>query len=101
MQSKKIALLVDIDKYYDVQIPQIAGAENDAKELFELLTSEVGGFVNEEKNLLINEQANYRDILDRISEVFRQDEEFDIALFYFSGHGFVDKKKTFICQHTM
>jgi len=93
LQSKKIAIVVGIDKYNDVQIPQLAGAENDANELFELLTSEAGGFVNEEKNLLINKQARQRDILDRISEVFRQDEEFDIALFYFSGHGFVDKKE--------
>ena len=63
--------MVGIDKYNDVQIPQLAGAENDANELFELLTSEAGGFVNEEKNLLVNERARHRDILDRISEVFR------------------------------
>ena len=49
MQSKKIAIVVGIDEYDDVQIPQLAGAENDANELFELLTSEAGGFVNKEK----------------------------------------------------
>jgi hypothetical protein len=91
--GKKIAIVVGIDEYDDKDIPKLEGAEYDAKELFELLTSEAGGFVNEEKNLLINKQARQRDILDRISEVFRQDKEFDIALFYFSGHGFVDKKE--------
>ncbi len=90
--GKKIAIVVGIDEYDDKDIPQLEGAEYDAKELFELLTSEAGGFVNEEKNLLINKQARQRNILDRISEVFRKDEEFDIALFYFSGHGFLDKK---------
>lgn len=90
--GKKVAIVVGIDKYDDKEITKLEGAEHDAKELFELLTSQAAGFVNEDKNLLINEQANHRDILDRISEVFRQDEEFDIALFYFSGHGFVDKK---------
>jgi len=85
--------VVGIDKYNDVQIPQLAGAENDANELFELLTSEAGGFVNKEKNLLVNERARHRDILAGISEVFRGHDQYDIALFYFSGHGFIDEKK--------
>ena len=91
--AKKVAIVVGIDEYDDKEIPKLKGAGHDARELFELLTSEVGGFEPDEKNLLVNENARQRDILDRVSEIFRQDKEFDISLFYFSGHGFVDKKK--------
>jgi hypothetical protein len=57
-----------------------------------LLTSQEGGFERNEKNLLRGEDATQNNILERISEIFRNDVKYDIALFYFSGYGFLDKK---------
>ena len=68
--AKKVAIVVGIDEYDDKEIPKLKGAGHDARELFELLTSEVGGFEPDEKNLLVNENARQRDILDRVSEIF-------------------------------
>ena len=74
----------------------MGGAENDAKELFDILTSETAGFESNSKNLLLGEIATQRKISERVADIFRQNEKYDIALFYFSGHGFVDKTMIFI-----
>jgi uncharacterized caspase-like protein len=94
VKNEKIALTIGINEYQDSDIRRLSGAENDARELFELLSSKPNGFV-EDKNryLLLGARATQRNILKQISEIFRQDESFDLALFYFSGHGFVDKNK--------
>jgi hypothetical protein len=98
-KDKKIAISVGINKYYDDEedeegkgIPRLDGAENDAKELFELLTSETAGFENDTENLLLGENATHRKITERVADIFRENKKFEMALFYFSGHGFVDKK---------
>jgi hypothetical protein len=94
IKNKKIALIAGIDAYEDNEIPILSGAENDAKELFELLSSKTGEFVDDKnKYLFLGGRATQRNILKQISEIFRQDEIFDLALFYFSGHGFVDKNE--------
>src|SRR5215204_5548126 len=87
-------MIAGVDAYEDTEIPILSGAENDAKELFELLSSKTGEFV-EDKNkcLFLGGRATQRNILKQISDIFRQDEIFDLALFYFSGHGFVDKNE--------
>jgi caspase domain-containing protein len=98
-KDKKIAISVGINKYYDDEedeegkgIPRLDGAENDAKEFFELLTSETAGFENDTENLLLGENATHRKITERVADIFRENKKFEMALFYFSGHGFVDKK---------
>src|SRR5215204_738007 len=91
-KGKRTVIAVGINAYKDNSITQLSGAENDAQEFFRLLTSQEGGFENNEKNLLQGEHATQRNIIERISEIFRNDEKYEIALFYFSGHGFLDKK---------
>ncbi len=91
-KGKRTAIVVGINTYEDPSIPQLSGSENDAQELFNLLTSQKGGFERNEKNLLRGEDATQRKIIERISEIFRKDEKHEVALFYFSGHGFLDKK---------
>jgi uncharacterized caspase-like protein len=91
-KGKRTAIAVGINTYKDLSIPQLSGAENDAQEFFRLLTSQEGGFERNEKNLLRGEDATQRNIIERISEIFRNDEKQEIAIFYFSGHGFLDKK---------
>jgi hypothetical protein len=91
-KGRRIAIIVGINKYDDPAIPQLSGAENDAQELFNILTSEKGGFENNRENLIMGEQATQRNIVKRVCDIFRNDEKFDIAMFYFSGHGFLDKR---------
>jgi len=91
-KGRRTAIIVGINNYEDRDIPQLSGAENDAQELFNLLTSEKGGFEKNRENLIRGEHATQRNIIKRVSEIFRKDEKFDIAMFYFSGHGFLDKK---------
>src|SRR5687767_1475496 len=91
-KGKRTAIVVGINTYKDLSIPQLSGAENNAQEFFRLLTSQEGGFENNEKNLLLGEDTTQSNISERISEIFRNDEKYEIALFYFSGHGFLDKK---------
>ena len=49
--------------------------------------------------MLVNERARHRDILNGISEVFRGHDQYDIALFYFSGHGFIDEKNLYLLSY--
>jgi caspase domain-containing protein len=93
LKGKRTAVVVGINTYKDTGIPQLSGAENDAQELFNLLTSQEAKFENNAKNLILGEEATQRNIVERISEIFRNDEKYEIALFYFSGHGFLDKKE--------
>ena len=90
-KKKRIGLVVGIDEYEDKTIPTLHGAQNDANEIFRILT-ENGDFEENNKYLLLGEQATRINILSCISEVFRQANDCELALFYFSGHGFVDNK---------
>ena len=76
-KDKKITISVGINKYYDGDddeegkgIPRLDGAENDAKELFDLLTSETAGFENDTENLLLGENATHRRITERVADIF-------------------------------
>jgi len=82
-KGKRTVIAVGINTYKDLSIPQLSGAENNAQEFFRLLTSQEGGFENNEKNLLRGEDATQINISERISEIFRNDEKYEIALFYF------------------
>jgi hypothetical protein len=91
LQGKRIGIMVGINSYMDIEIPKLSGAENDSKELFKLLVSK-GKFENNEKYLLLGKSATQRTILELVSEIFRHDDKCELALFYFSGHGFIDKR---------
>jgi uncharacterized caspase-like protein len=93
LKGNRTAIAVGINTYKEPGIPQLTGAENDAQELFKLLASQKAGFENNPKNLILGEEATQRNISERISEIFRNDKKYEIALFYFSGHGFLDKKE--------
>lgn len=88
--GKRIILSVGINTYESVEIPKLSGAENDAKEIFDLLAVN-GGFEKDYRYLITGEAATYKNIMTFISQIFREDREYDLGLFYFSGHGFMDK----------
>ncbi len=74
-------------------IPKLEGAQHDAEEIYERLhDSEFGGFDVPDNHRLIGADATSENIRKAISEVFYDTEvSCDLALFYFSGHGFNDK----------
>ena len=91
MAGKRAAVVVGINKYNDPRVrPELKGAENDAREVFARL-QRFGDFqVDKTRDLLLGDKAKCEDIRRAISELFWKKDPCDIALFYFSGHGFLD-----------
>jgi hypothetical protein len=85
--SKKLALLVGIDKYKSDKIPPLLGAVNDVSGMEHLLVGRFG-FRAEEVLLLTNERATHEAIVRAFREhlIARSDAR-AVALFYFSGCG--------------
>mgnify|MGYP004591068651 FL=1 len=79
------ALIVGINEY-----PQnkLTGCINDAKEIANLLEYHGNGIKNFDVDLEINIKKK-SELKGKIKELFAGDE--DVALFYFSGHGYLDE----------
>jgi uncharacterized caspase-like protein len=72
------------------RIPALQGAENDAREIYERLTS-IGNFTIADDHLLLGKEATQRNISKAISDIFRKDLDSQLIIFYFSGHGITDE----------
>jgi uncharacterized caspase-like protein len=91
IQGKRQAIIVGINEYPDPEIPKLAGAENDAKEVYKkLIDPNTCNFVIPDSHYLVGLEATSEKIRRAISDVFWKTEQSELALFYFSGHGFVD-----------
>lgn len=86
------ALIVGINNYPGHKLNCCV---NDANEVARLLEYNEDESRNFSIIKLLNEQATYDNILDKLAEVFSDDS--DVSLFYFSGHGFDDKNDGKIC----
>lgn len=84
------ALVVGID-YYN-QVSSLYGCVNDAYAVKNVLERHSDGTVNFGVKLKIatgeSNQINRRELKDSVVELFKDDNE--IALFYFSGHGYIE-----------
>jgi Caspase domain len=89
---KRTALIIGVDNYPDAQLDPLRGAERDARELRDRLNRIKSPFIYEGVECLTGKTANYRNIRQAISKVFRKTNDYDMILFYFSGHGLVDSK---------
>ncbi len=89
MVARRQAVIIGVDNYADTAITKLVGAENDAKELWEHLTT-YGDFKVEDHHLLINERASGKNIRRAISDLLWKMDECEFSLFYFSGHGLTD-----------
>ncbi len=92
------ALIVGIDHYK--HISKLRGAVNDAREVKKVLERHADGTVNfAQPKLLVS--TGPKDIVVRtklreaVQELFA--DKVDIALFYFSGHGYIDSTGGFLC----
>lgn len=92
------ALIVGIDHY--AHIRGLNGCVNDAYSVKSVLERHSDGTLNfTTPNLKVatgpGQQVSRKDLKDSVREVFADDAE--IALFYFSGHGYIDDTGGFLC----
>jgi len=90
---KRRAVIIGIDEYNDSSIIPLRGAENDAREIYEMLSNpHIGGFNVAKDHFLIGADAKCERIRKAISDIFWKcdTDTWELALFYFSGHGFED-----------
>ncbi len=91
LEGKRIAMIVGINRYKDKNIQALQGAENDAMELYRKLTDpDISNFEISEGHYLLGEAATFEQIRLAVGDIFWGSGPYDIALFYFSGHAFVD-----------
>jgi Caspase domain len=80
------AVIVGINKYEDANLEELRGAENDAQEVMERLKGDdyaIDAFLK-------GSDATFLAVRDALSSLLYRIDKQDLALFYFSGHGFVD-----------
>lgn len=91
------ALFVGINYYEYVQC--LGGCVNDAFALHNALSTNEDGYPNFEGRMLVGidekDMVTQRDLRHAVDLLFAG--EPDIALFYFSGHGSIDKYGTYLC----
>lgn len=90
--QSRTAIIIGINKYESYsQIPSLAGAENDATEVCQRLKNN-GDFEISRDQLLVGPHATRKNIVKAISRIFRKEDfKCDLVIFYFAGHGIVDK----------
>ncbi|MCB0635249.1 MAG: caspase family protein, partial [Lewinella sp.] len=69
-------------------MPALRYTDDDAYQLYAFLKSPEGGALPDEQvELLIDEDATHRNILNAMRSTFLRADQNDMVLFYFSGHG--------------
>jgi hypothetical protein len=80
------AVIVGINKYADANLEDLHGAENDAQEVMERLKGDdyaIDAFLK-------GSEATCFAVRNALSSLLYRIDKQELALFYFSGHGFVD-----------
>lgn len=89
--GRRQAVIVGVNEYEDPNIKHLPGAKNDAEEIYyKLKDPDIGNFEIPEDHFLVGEVATCKNIRKAISDIFWKEDYVDLALFYFSGHGFTD-----------
>lgn len=88
---KNKALVIGIDKYKRCEL---TSCEKDASDISLLLEKNFDGTKNFDVKIILNDQGTRANIRRNLRELFKYDA--DIALFYFSGHGYDDENDGFI-----
>ena len=87
------ALIVGIDNYHS--LATLDCCVNDAMKMQELLEVNDDGTTNFDIKTLIDDEATTLALEEEIANLF-DDEDVEIGLFYFSGHGIKENKCTYL-----
>ncbi|BAY08198.1 DEAD/DEAH box helicase [Calothrix sp. NIES-2098] len=79
-----VATFIGVNQYADNNIPDLAGASNDATALWALFSDSI---LDIKTHHLLNTQATGKAIRDALNDTFNQTGPDDTALFFFAGHG--------------
>ena len=88
-EKKRHAVVIGINKYNDVGIPELFGAENDAEGMYEKLV-EFGNFEIPDIHYLRGLRADHTAVRRAISDLLWKTDPVELGLLYFSGHGIRD-----------
>ncbi|MFO7894445.1 MAG: caspase family protein [Longimicrobiales bacterium] len=89
-EGRRFAVVVGISDYADPRIPDLAYADDDARAFYEFLRSEragAGGIPAENIELLLDEEATYRNLRSALFTFLEAATERDIVYVYVAGHG--------------
>ena len=84
----QLALVIGVGTYKNPRVPPLPGASADAQRMYDYLISEQGpAFPASNVCLLINENANKRNVIDAFSALTDRADKGDTVVFYYAGHG--------------
>jgi len=85
-ETKIWAVIIGVSRYN--HMPTLRYTDDDAFHLYAFLKSPEGGALPDDQiSLLIDEQANRRDIIRELQKTFYRADENDVVMLYYSGHG--------------
>lgn len=91
--SNTFAVVVGISDYQDPAIPDLKYADKDAEAFAQFLRSDAGGKLDSDHlKLLLNSNASMAQLGNALDWLLEKATENDKVIFYFSGHGDVEKK---------
>jgi hypothetical protein len=97
---KKRAVIIGVNKYNDVNIPALDHAENDAQEIFDMLSVD---FSNGNRKLFLGKAANYDAIKKEVESIFdvKDPDPYEVVVIYFSGHLYAksEENSSWICPY--
>ena len=96
IKMRKYALIIAVGQYKDPSIQPLTYASDDARQLYQVLTSpRIGGFDPKNVIVLINDKATYKDIKFAFDDIIQKaSQPNDLLLVFYAGHGFTYPQKT-------
>ena len=89
-KGKRFAVVIGISDYVDETIPDLEYADDDAQAFYEFLRSEkagLGGIPEEDIQLLLNEDATYRNMRSALYTFLEKATDDDLVYIYIAAHG--------------
>lgn len=93
---QRFAVVIGVSEYADPLVPDLHYADDDARAFHEFLRSEragLGGIPEENVLLLVNDDANYRNMRSALFSFLRRATENDIVYVYIAAHGVPDPNR--------
>jgi uncharacterized caspase-like protein len=90
MHGQRYAVVIGVSDYADPNVPNLQYADRDARAFYDFLRSEqagLGGVPAQNIQLLLNEQATYRNIRTALFTFLERATENDVVYIYIAGHG--------------